>query len=81
MHRLFPRRFGPDDLEGFKNWCPSWAQKNTGTKWFPNLSVCGDGKFTSLYYDTAEGPNIKTLIKLSKLTGWHISIEYEAPSM
>ncbi|MBL4746218.1 MAG: hypothetical protein JKY08_07595 [Flavobacteriaceae bacterium] len=53
--------------------------EHTGSKWSP---VIDDGDdFTQLQYESAWSPNNETLLKLSEITGWKITNEYEEPGV
>lgn len=42
LHRLYPERFGPDDLCGYRAWDYDWMVQNTGSKWNPEISAISE---------------------------------------
>jgi hypothetical protein len=79
MHMIFPERFSVDDELGMKNWDYYWMCEHTWSKWHPEVEIQkGDLPYhTWLTYDSAWCPNNGTLQRLSKLTWWEITNEYE----
>ncbi len=77
MHRLFPERFGEDDLAGFKNQDTCWMILHTWSKWYPTIDITPTPDGVLLTYNTAWTPNNFALLKLSELTGWRIQNNYE----
>jgi hypothetical protein len=78
LHRLYPERFGADDLCGFKAWNYDWMVDHTGAKWNPTISVISETNgVTYLGFDSAWCPVNELLERLHKLTGWTIHNEFE----
>lgn len=78
LHKLYPERFGADDLCGFQDWDHDWMVENTGSKWNPTIdAVSEENGLTILGFDSAWSPMNELLSRLHVLTGWTVHNEFE----
>lgn len=78
LHKLYPERFGADDLCGFQDWDHDWMVENTGSKWNPTIDVVSEENgLTILGFDSAWSPMNELLSRLHVLTAWTIHNEFE----
>lgn len=82
MHILFPERFGSSDLIWNKNWDYDWCVENTGSNWYPKVTLgVNQTGLLIMDYDTEWAPNNRTLLRLSLVANCEVMNEYEEPWM
>lgn len=78
LHRLFPERFGPEDLCGFEAWDYDWMVDHTGTKWNPKIDhVSSCIEYIVVTFDSAWSPPKLLLERLHQITGWKLQNVFE----